>query len=149
MRLPTDESASSAASRNAATAATIESARPRLFERFDASTSEPLIWSATCFELATCACGSAASIAFCTCATDAAVRRADEHDVREALLARERLQLLQRQVDVGALAAERRADETDDGERRAVQVELRADLQRVLRGVGAARRAPPAAGRAR
>ena len=32
-------------------------------------------------------------------------------------LVRERLQLLQRQVDVGALAAERRADEPDDRER--------------------------------
>ena len=41
--------------------------------------------------------------------------------------------MLQRQVDVGGLAAERRADDPDDRERRAVQVELRADLQRVLR----------------
>jgi len=69
VRLPTDESASSAARRKAATAAITESAKPRFFERFDASTSEPLICAATCFELATCACGSAVSIAFCTLAT--------------------------------------------------------------------------------
>src|SRR5581483_1657629 len=54
-RFPTDEKARIAASRNAATAATIESARPRSCERFFAETSEPLIWSATSFELATCA----------------------------------------------------------------------------------------------
>jgi hypothetical protein len=41
--LPTDERASRAASRNAAAAATIERTTPRFFERFDASTSEPLI----------------------------------------------------------------------------------------------------------
>ena len=52
-RLPMDDSASRAASRNAATAAMIESARPRSCERFEASTSEPLIVSATSFELAT------------------------------------------------------------------------------------------------
>ena len=112
-----------------------------------ASTSEPLIWSATCFELATCACGSAVWIAFCTSPTDELVRGADEHDVGEALLVRERLQLLQRQVDVGGLTAERRADEPDDRERRAVQVELRADLQRVLRGVRARDERFVAAGR--
>ena len=70
-RLPTDESVGSAASRNAAAAATIASTKPRLCERFAASTSEPLIWSATCFELATCACGNAFWISFCTFATDA------------------------------------------------------------------------------
>src|SRR5919197_417425 len=69
-RLPTEESASSAASRNAAAAATIESTTPRFFDRLEASTSEPLIWFATSFELATCACGSAFSIAFCTLATE-------------------------------------------------------------------------------
>ena len=74
-------------------AATIESASPRRCERFDASTSEPLIWSATCFALATWAFGNSASIAFCTSPTDELFARADEHDVREALLARERLQL--------------------------------------------------------
>ena len=70
-RLPTDESASSAARRNAAAAATIARTTPRLCERFDASTSEPLIWSATCFELATWASGSAVWIAFCTLPTAA------------------------------------------------------------------------------
>ena len=55
-RLPTEESASRAASRNAAAAAMIESASPRLCERFAASTSEPLIVPATCFALATSAC---------------------------------------------------------------------------------------------
>jgi hypothetical protein len=52
-----------------------------------------------------------------------AARGANEDDVRKAGLVGEPLQLLERQVDVGALAAERRADEPDDGERRAVQVE--------------------------
>ena len=137
MRLPTDESASSAASRNAATAATIESTSPRLFERFFASTSEPLIWSATSFELATCACGSAVSIAFCTLPTDELFAARTRTTLASPCLARELLQLLERQVDVGALAAERRADEPDDRERRPVQVELRADLQAVLRRVGA------------
>ena len=36
---------------------------------------------------------------------------------------RQRLELRQREVDVRALAAERRVDETDDLERGAVQVE--------------------------
>src|SRR6185295_17441024 len=66
-----------------------------------------------------------------------AVGRPHEHDVREAGLAGELLQLLEREVDVGALSAERRADETDDGERGAVQVELGADLQLLLRSVRA------------
>ena len=54
---------SSAASRNAASAARIASATPSRCERFDASTSEPLIWSATCFALATCAFGYALDLA--------------------------------------------------------------------------------------
>ena len=56
-RFPTDESVSSTASRKAAAAARISSAIPRRCERFDAFTSEPLIWSATSFALATCAFG--------------------------------------------------------------------------------------------
>ena len=56
-RLPTEESVRSTASRNAATAARMASAIPSRFERFEASTSEPLIESATCFALATCARG--------------------------------------------------------------------------------------------
>jgi hypothetical protein len=55
--LPTDESVSSAASRNAATAASAASAIPSRCDRFDASTSEPLMLDATCFALATCAFG--------------------------------------------------------------------------------------------
>ena len=136
-RLPTDESASSAASRNAATAA-IDREREaevvrevrRVDERAadlvgDVLRARDLRLRQRCLDLL-----------LARCATSSSTRRAHEHDVREALLVRERLQLLQRQVDVGALTAERRADETDDRERRAVQVELRADLQRVLRGVG-------------
>ena len=45
------------ASRNAATAARISSATPSRCERFEAFTSEPLIWSATSLALATCAFG--------------------------------------------------------------------------------------------
>ena len=149
-RLPTDESVASAASRNAAAAATIASTKPRLCDRFAASTSEPLIWSATCCELATCACGSACSISFCTCATD------EPSDARTSTtLARPvcfaSVCSVQRQVDVGALASERRADDPDHGERRAVQVELRAELQRVLGGVHPETSAslPPAAARKR
>ena len=69
-------------------------------------------------------------------------RGSNEDDVGEPLLARELLQLLERQVDIGALTTERRTDEPDDRERRAVQIELRADLQAVLRRVGRRRRAP-------
>ena len=47
-----------------------------------------------------------------------AVLGADEQDVDGALLAREHLQLRQRDVDVGRLTAERGADEADDRERR-------------------------------
>ena len=65
-----------------------------------------------------------------------AVVGAHEHDVDQVLLVRELLQLRQRQVDVDALAAERRIDEPDDGELRAVQIQLRADLQRLPPGVG-------------
>ena len=52
-RLPTDESASSAASRNAAAAATIESARPRLCERFGRVDEGAADGPATSFALAT------------------------------------------------------------------------------------------------
>ena len=69
-RFPTDASVRSAASRNAANAARAASAIPSRCERFDASTSEPLIWSVTCFALATCAFGNFASIAFCTSPTE-------------------------------------------------------------------------------
>ena len=48
----------------------------------------------------------------------------------------ELLELRERQVDVDALAAERRVDESDDRERRPVQVQLRPDLQRVPRRIG-------------
>ena len=51
-----------------------------------ASTSEPLIESATCFALATCAPEpSVCSISFCTVATTALLVGAHEDDVREAL----------------------------------------------------------------
>ena len=56
-RFPTDERVRRTASRNAATAASTASAVPSRFERLAASTSEPLIESATCFALATCARG--------------------------------------------------------------------------------------------
>ena len=62
---------------------------------------------------------------------------ANEEDVDGALLAREHLQLRQRDVDVRGLAAERRPHEADDGERGAVEVELRADLQALPARVGA------------
>ena len=107
-RLPTEESASSAASRNAPTAATIESARPRLWDRFAASTSEPLIVPATSFALATSACVYAVWIALLDRSHRIAVVGAHEHDVHQVLLARELLELRERQVDVDALAAERR-----------------------------------------
>src|SRR5262249_29663066 len=58
-----------------------------------------------------------------------AVLRANEHDVREAGLRRELLQPGDGDVDVGALAAERRPDETDDRELRAVEFERRADAE--------------------
>ena len=61
----------------------------------------------------------------------------DEEDVDGALLAREHLELRQGDVDVGRLAAERRPHEADDGERGAVEVELRADLQVLAARVGA------------
>src|SRR6266542_4274242 len=69
-RLPTEERVSSAARRNAAAAARIPSTRPRLCERFDASTSEPLIRSATSCALATCAPGSLREISFWTAPTE-------------------------------------------------------------------------------
>ena len=56
-RFPTEERVRRMASRNAATAARTASAVPSRFERFAASTSEPLIESATCFALATWARG--------------------------------------------------------------------------------------------
>ena len=107
-RLPTEESVSSAASRNAATAATIESARPRLCERLAASTSEPLIVPATCFALATSRLVVGVLDPLLDGGDGGAVVGADEHDVDEILLARELLELRERQVDVDALAAERR-----------------------------------------
>src|SRR5439155_13919896 len=60
-----------------------------------------------------------------------AVARADERDVDRAGEPGELLELRQREVDVRRLAAERRLYEPDDAERRAVQIEVRADLQRV------------------
>jgi hypothetical protein len=68
--LPTEESVSSPARPNAAKAAIAASAIPSRCERFDASTSEPLIWSATSFELATSAFGNFVWIAFCTPPTE-------------------------------------------------------------------------------
>ena len=70
-RLPTEDRVRRIASRKAATAASAASAVPSRFERFAASTSEPLIESATCFALATCARGNCVSICFCTAATSA------------------------------------------------------------------------------
>ena len=128
-RLPTDESVRSTASRKAATAASTASAVPSRFERLAASTSEPLIESATCFALATSRPRIERLDLLLHLADGGAVLGPDEQDVDGALLAREHLELRQRDVDVGRLAAERRPDEPDDGERRAVEVELRADLQ--------------------
>ncbi len=65
-----------------------------------------------------------------------AARGADEHDVRHPLLARERLQLGKRDVDVGRLPAERRLDDADDRELRLVQIERGADLQPLAARVG-------------
>ena len=56
-RLPTDERVRRTARRKAAIAARIASAVPSRLERLAASTSEPLIESATSFALATCARG--------------------------------------------------------------------------------------------
>ena len=64
-----------------------------------------------------------------------AVVGAHEHDVDQVLLAGKLLQLAQREVDVRPLAAERRVDQADDREARAVQVQLGADLQRLAGGV--------------
>src|SRR5690349_18072548 len=69
-RLPTDESVSSAAIRNAAAATMISSTRPRLCVRFAASTSEPVTRSATSCAVATCAPWSCCEISFFTCETD-------------------------------------------------------------------------------
>ena len=41
------------------------------------------------------------------------------------------MELREREVDVDALAAERRLHESDDGERRPVQIQLRSDFQRI------------------
>ena len=135
-RLPTEESASSAASRNAATAATIESARPRLCERLAASTSEPLIRAGDLLRARDLGLRVRRLDALLDGADRGAVVGAHQHDVDEVLLVGELLELRERQVDVDALAAERRVDEPDDRERRAVQIELRADLQRLARRVG-------------
>src|SRR6266542_2582238 len=71
-RLPTEKSVRSTARRNAAAAATSASTSPRSCDRLAASTSEPLIESATCFALATSApVPSAVLISFCTVETSA------------------------------------------------------------------------------
>ena len=141
-RLPTEESASSAASRKAATAATIERARPRLWERFGGVDERAADRAGDLLRARDLGLFVRRLDPLLDGGDGGAVVGADEHDVDEVLLARELLELRERQVDVDALAAERRVDEADDRERRPVQVELRPDLQRVARPRRSRRRAP-------
>ena len=85
---------------------------PRRCERFEASTSEPLIWLATSWRSRP-ALRELVWISCCTAPTELE-SCAHEHDVDEAVLAGELLELGEREVDVGALAAERRLHEADD-----------------------------------
>ena len=72
----------------------------------------------------------------------------DEDDVDLPLLGGELLELRERHVDVRGLAAERRAHEPDDGERRPVEVDGGADLQPLATRVRLRheRLAPPSGG---
>ncbi len=92
----------------------IESTSPRSCDRFDASTSEPVILSATSFELATWACGSAVWISCFTCETSLPLSARTSTTFASPFWFASVCNCCKRQIDVGALAAERRADETDD-----------------------------------
>ena len=87
----------------------IESASPRLCERSAASTSEPQIAVRDLLRARDLARSYAVSMRCSTRATRRTVVGADEDDVDELLLRGELLQLRERDVDVDALAAERRA----------------------------------------
>ena len=116
MRLLTEESVSSEAIRNAATSATIASAVPSLPERFLASASEPPTRSARSAAVVT---EAPASVALDPLRDRGdVVGRVGPHldGVDPALAVGELLQLRELHVDVGGLAAERRAREADDRE---------------------------------
>ena len=86
-RLPTDESVSSAASRNAAAAATIESTKPRLCERFDGVDERAADLVGDLLRARDLRLRQRRLDLLLHLRDRRAVRGADEHDVREALSA--------------------------------------------------------------
>ena len=128
-RLPTDERVRSTASRNAATAARIASAMPSRFERFDGVDERAADRVGDLLRARDLRVRVERLDLLLHVADRGAARRRGRARRWRALLAREHLELGERDVDVGRLAAERRPDEADDGEVGPVEVELRADLQ--------------------